>query len=133
MSHFVRAGDCPPERCQGRCCKQTGFWFDPTPVNEEFLYLQQVRGATVKEVGEKYLLLMDQVCQFLRQDGLCGLHPSVRKKDDELPERPDFCERWPEEPAQVALFPGCGYYFAECDCTDGRHEKIAQGTLQRSE
>lgn len=110
---WVRSGECPPERCQGRCCTHTGVWLDAS-VREikDFLKLQQVRGLSVFTNGSSLALLdMPQTCQYLTGEGLCGLHPSMNPNHN-LPTRPDYCEEWPTEPAQLIADPYCGFTFS---------------------
>lgn len=109
---WVRTGSCPPERCQGRCCKHIGLWFDVSPEVNAFLDTLKVRGAEIRRYGEKSLADIPQVCQYLTEDNLCGLHPDLNP-DPSLPDRPAFCEAWPEEPSQLALDPYCGFEFVE--------------------
>ncbi len=99
---WLREGECPPERCQGHCCTHIGIWYLGLD-NPTFLKSLQVRGVSVKEMGRDYLVDIPQRCQFLTDKGLCGLYGQ--------PERPDFCEIWPTEPAQLVNDPGCGFRF----------------------
>lgn len=103
-----RVGDCPPERCQGRCCQHIGLWIaDPA-----FVETLRARGVKVIEVNGHTLADIPQRCQYLTNKGLCSLHPDMNP-GPELPRRPDFCSRWPEEPAQLIADPYCGYQFIE--------------------
>ena len=108
---WKRTGDCPPERCQGRCCEHIGIWYDDTPDNAAFLDTLRVRGVKVKQLGEKQLVDIPQRCHWLRLDGLCGLHPDVIAAGQHLPQRPQFCWDWPQEPSQLLLDAHCGYSF----------------------
>lgn len=107
---WVREGNCPPERCQGRCCEHVGTWVSPSPDNEQFLAVLETRGVTVRRVGMSYLVDYPQRCQWLTDRGLCSLHPAMNPSPD-LPPRPDFCEEWPVDPSQTLLDPDCGYTF----------------------
>lgn len=72
---------------------------------QEFLETLFIRGVSVKihTESEKALVDIPQRCQYLTPDGLCGIYG--------LPERPSFCSRWPEEPAQLLNDPDCGFRF----------------------
>lgn len=109
---WVRTGDCPPEQCQGRCCKNIGVWFDVTPETAEFTDWLGVRGASTRVVGEKLLVSIPQRCQYLTAENLCALHPDMLPAPD-LPSRPEFCAQWPTEPSQLATHPYCGFRFQE--------------------
>lgn len=111
---WVREGSCPPEQCQGRCCKHIGTWYEPTPETKAFLSQLQIRGVDVKEVeleGGTTKLLVDypQTCQWLTKDNLCGLHPDMNPSSDKPP-RPDFCGDWPTHPNQL-INDDCGFSF----------------------
>lgn len=108
MAHWVRTGDCPPERCQGRCCSVVGLWFSNADAG--FLSLMRARGVKVLSGEEQSLVAIPQRCQFLTQDNLCALHPAM-KPSPELPKRPEFCDDWPTDPAQLVIHPECGYTF----------------------
>lgn len=133
MAGWERRGECPPSVCRGSCCQHTGMWFDKTPENESFLYAQQVRGFSVKEVGDKYLLDLNKPCQFVNAFGLCILHKDM-KPSPMLPKRPDFCAEWPTEPANLTNDPQCGFYFVWVDDDgvehDGPPKEISQHTLR---
>lgn len=107
---WVREGDCPPERCQGRCCKHIGSWVDIHPDNDPFVEALRVRGVGVHRVGGKFLIDVEQRCQYLTDRGLCSLHPAMNPPAD-LPPRPGFCEEWPVDPSQTLLDPECGFTF----------------------
>lgn len=112
---WVREGECPPERCQGRCCTHVGIWFnEPSEAVRDFLKLQQVRGLSVKGDGHDFLLDFPQRCKHLTTKGLCALHPSMNPSAD-LPRRPDFCEAWPSEPSQLINDEYCGFRFSWVD------------------
>lgn len=76
--------------------------------------LLQTRGVTVKtyesETERKHLALIDQRCQWLTDDNLCGLHPDMNPAPDSPP-RPDICGEWPTEPGQTLHHPHCGFRF----------------------
>lgn len=105
---WIREGECPPERCGGRCCEHIGLWFDDTPEARSFLETVAVRGVKVSMAGGKHLVDLHQRCQYLTKEGLCSLHPSMNPGPS-LPERPSFCEEWPTEPSQLLLHPYCGF------------------------
>lgn len=111
---WVREGSCPPERCQGRCCRHVGVWFGEAPGLGEYLELVRTRGVRVFDVelpgGEmRHLVDIDQRCQWLTGDNLCALHPEM-KPDESLPQRPPLCNDWPTEPAQL-IADDCGFTF----------------------
>ena len=108
-----RVGECPPERCRGRCCEHIGVWYDDTPDNRAFIDSLRVRGVKVKEAGGKLLVDIDQRCHWLRPDKLCGLHPDVIPVGSHLPQRPSFCWDWPQEPSQLINDLNCGFSFIE--------------------
>jgi hypothetical protein len=95
-----RVGECPPERCQGRCCKEIGIWISGVG-SEDFLELLRVRGVDVQEHGDLALVSIQQTCQHLTDKGLCGLYGK--------PERPKFCSDFPEEPSQLLRHTYCGF------------------------
>ena len=112
-----RVGECPPERCQGRCCEHIGVWYDDTPDNRAFLKTLQIRGVRLIESGGKVLVDLPQRCQYLTHNGLCALHPDMKYKlklttiSTDGVERPQFCSDWPQEPSQLINDPYCGYSF----------------------
>lgn len=105
---WVREGACPPERCQGRCCKHIGSWVSRDDESAKFLAALRTRGVDVYEVGDKYLIDVPQTCQYL-SEGLCKLHPAMKPPAD-LPTRPSFCDEWPTDPSQT-LLDDCGFSF----------------------
>lgn len=111
---WIREGSCPPERCQGRCCKHFGIWYDDTPNSREFLRTLQARGVEVYEAetagSTKFMARIEQTCQWLTGEGLCSLHPSMNPGPDKPP-RPEWCETWPTEPQQLVLDTYCGFRF----------------------
>ena len=108
---WLRSGECPPERCQGRCCTHVGIWFtEPDAEVKAFLKQQQVRGNSVKGDSLGFLLDIPQRCQYLTNEGLCSLHPDMNPIG--LPDRPQFCEDWPVEPSQLINDDYCGYAFS---------------------
>lgn len=98
---WIREGDCPPERCKGQCCDHLGIWFEVTASNSVFFDALTVRGLKISGMDNRALIQIPQRCQHLTDDGLCGIYDR----------RPEFCRRWPEEPAQQILTPDCGYSF----------------------
>jgi len=106
---WKRLGECPPSRCRGRCCEHIGAWYDNTEESRAFLGALRIRGLKVSEAGGKMLVDLPQRCQYLTVDGLCGLHPGMAPGPD-LPERPQFCWDWPQEPSQL-LLDDCGFRF----------------------
>lgn len=110
---WTRVGDCPPEQCQGRCCESIGTWFDITTETRSFMELLSTRGsAQVLEVEGKYLSRDLRPCQWLT-DGLCALHPDMNPVD--LPNRPQLCGEFPQEPSQIAIHPECGFRFVQSE------------------
>jgi hypothetical protein len=105
---WVREGDCPTERCRGRCCKHIGLWFPKE--GHDFAKSLAIRGVNVKEAAGMYLLDFQQKCQYLTGRGLCRLHPAMNPPAS-LPERPAFCGEWPTEPSQLLNDPYCGFTF----------------------
>lgn len=69
--------------------------------------------AEVLEVEGKYLARDLRPCQWLNDQKLCSLHPDIRSEGS--PPRPDLCEAFPSEPAQVLLHPHCGFRFEYID------------------
>lgn len=106
---WVREGECPPERCRGRCCEHAGIWFNQDEASQQFLAMLQFRGVTVLEGGGKYLADVPVVCRYLKE-GLCRLHPDMAPGPD-LPARPVLCDEWPTEPGQLVADPQCGFRF----------------------
>ena len=104
---WVRQGECPPERCQGRCCEHVGIWLGDDAL--PFVQVLKVRGIQVLEdkrdlMGtNRYLVKFPQRCQHLTDDGLCGIYGKA--------ERPQFCSDWPQEPAQLINDNYCGFSF----------------------
>ena len=104
---WIRQGECPPERCQGRCCEHVGVWFGDNAL--AFIEVMRARGVQVLEdkrdlLGtNRYLVKFPQRCQHLTKEGLCGIYGK--------PERPQFCSDWPQEPAQTINDPYCGFSF----------------------
>lgn len=118
---WVREGDCPPERCQGRCCDHIGIWYDKlTPGVVDFMSLLKTRGFEVMGDDSRYFLKIDQRCQHLTADGLCALHPAMHPNPN-LPRRPKLCNEWPTEPAQLISVPECGYTFSWSEEEIGVH------------
>ena len=107
---WKRMGECPPERCRGRCCEHIGAWYDDTAENRAFLEALKVRGVKVIEAGGKVLVDLPQRCQYLTADGLCGLHPDMKDRLQPVA-RPQFCWDWPQEPSQLINDPDCGFSF----------------------
>src|SRR3990167_3804932 len=113
---WQRVGECPPDRCRGRCCEHIGAWYDDTVENRAFLEALKVRGVKVIEAGGEMLVELPQRCQYLTADGLCSLHPDMKdglklttiRTDDVI--RPQFCWDWPQEPSQL-LLDDCGFRF----------------------
>lgn len=99
---WIREGECPPERCQGRCCEHIGLWY-PVSTAREFLQTLVIRGIDVKSDGVMALVDIPQRCQHLTAEGLCGIYGK--------PERPQFCADWPTEPAQLINDENCGFSF----------------------
>ena len=106
---WIRVGDCPPERCQGRCCKHIASWF---PVEPQFQELLEVRGADVEVHGDQMLVAIPQRCQYLTDNNLCALHPSMNP-DPALPSRPVVCNDWPTHPSHLMSDLYCGFSFIE--------------------
>ena len=100
---WKRVGECPPEQCGGDCCKRIGLWYDDTPDARLFLGTLAIRGVEVTRVGDKHLVDLPQTCQFLTEQGRCGIYNQ--------PERPQFCADWPIDPSQLLLHPHCGFRF----------------------
>ena len=105
---WKRLGDCPPERCQGRCCEHVGIWFGDDDAARAFLEVLRVRGVHVLDLPDEkgathHLVRLNQRCQHLTLEGLCGLYGT--------PERPQFCSDWPQEPGQLVNDPACGFRF----------------------
>lgn len=104
---WVRQGECPPERCRGRCCEHVGVWFGDDAL--PFIEVMKARGIQVLEdrrdvMGtNRYLVKFPQRCQHLTEEGLCGIYGK--------PERPQFCSDWPQEPSQLVNDPYCGFSF----------------------
>lgn len=95
---WVREGECPPERCQGQCCKHVGIWLEP----EADAIWMQTRGLEVKAVGERFIVDIPQRCAHLTDNNLCDLYGQ--------PSRPKNCEDWPISPSNT-LLDDCGYTF----------------------
>lgn len=111
---WQRLGECPPERCQGRCCEHIGVLYSDKPDALPFLKLLQTRGVRVVGDGVNFLAEVPQRCQHLTAGGLCSLHPSMHQKPG-APRRPDLCEEWPTEPWHLTLDPYCGFSFEWVD------------------
>ena len=110
---WTRSGSCPPSQCKGSCCRSIGIWFLDALYKPEmmpFLKLLQVKGVKVYEKDNDYLADIPFVCQYLTPKGLCGLHPDLHPNHN-LPHRPEMCEDWPTEPAQLLNNPECGFTF----------------------
>lgn len=103
---WIREGECPPERCKGRCCEHVGLWIDDRAVARAFA----VRGMKVAQKDGKYLVDTPQRCQYLTARGKCSLHPALNPPPH-LPRRPQFCADWPQEPSQLLNDPQCGFTF----------------------
>ena len=118
---WKRVGECPPERCRGRCCEHIGAWYDDTPENRAFLDTLRVRGVKLQRHGDKYLVDLPQRCQYLTAAGLCNLHPDMRDKVKagggthitDFVQRPQFCWDWPQHPSQLLNDEDCGFSFIE--------------------
>ena len=107
---WERQGDCPPERCQGRCCRHFGIWItDPGIEMRLFLKSALIRGLNIKGKDGNFLIDLPFICQYLTDGGLCALHPDMRPAMH-LPKRPAFCDDWPTEPAQL-INDDCGFSF----------------------
>ena len=106
---WVRYGDCPPERCKGRCCRHVGVFFEEPPWTP-FLELLAVRGARVLTGGGGCLVELPQRCQWLSSKGRCRLHPDMHPTR-QMPARPRNCSEWPTHPDQLALDRDCGFSF----------------------
>lgn len=111
---WVREGECPPERCQGRCCTHIGSWVPASEENDDYVEVLRARGVAVHRVGMMWLTDIQQRCQWLSDEGLCRLHPAMNPSEN-LPERPQFCEDWPVDPSQTLTDPYCGYTFRWVD------------------
>lgn len=96
---WIRSGSCPPERCQGQCCKHVALWLDSDPAITQWL---SARGLTQMESGGRVLVDFPQTCPHLTDQNLCDLY--------NLPSRPDLCVEWPTEPSQI-LLDDCGFTF----------------------
>lgn len=107
---WKRVGDCPPERCKGRCCKHAGVTFNDDAEAHVFVEMMAVRGAKVLAGGGKLLVEFPQTCQWLTGKGRCSLHPAMNPSPN-LPARPLNCDAWPTHPDQLALDPDCGFSF----------------------
>ena len=107
---WIRSGDCPPEQCKGRCCKEVGVWFDVTAETRPFLDALEVRGHRIGVMeGGKALAMLPAKCQWLTGRGRCQLHPDMHPSLN-FPQRPAFCNDWPTEPSQI-LAHDCGFSF----------------------
>ncbi len=113
---WVREGDCPPEKCGGRCCEHIGLWFDHN--DPDFIHSLETRGVPIRHFKDKVLVELHQRCQYLTKEGLCGLHPSM-EPEPSLPSRPEFCNDWPTEPGQMLIDPNCGFTFKWVDDSVG--------------
>jgi len=69
----------------GTCCKYLEFALDKTDINTEFY---KARGLTVYEYDDHIIVVVDHVCQHLRDDNTCSVHD-----DDRMPEA---CKIWPQ-------------------------------------
>lgn len=99
---WVRSGSCPPERCQGQCCKHIGMWVEPD-ADAEWL---RTRGIPTTLVGFRYLADIPQRCAHLTDNNLCDLY--------NLPSRPQSCVDWPVDPSNT-LLDDCGFKFSWVD------------------
>lgn len=109
---WIREGECPPERCKGRCCTHVGIFFPES--EKDFARLMHIRGVQVGKAASTYLFDFKQRCQYLTADGLCGLHPSMDPLPS-MPVRPVYCDNWPTEPSQLLADPYCGFTFRWVD------------------
>ena len=136
MPRWDRRGDCPPERCQGHCCRHVVVWYEhPTPRVESWLYQQQVRQGTedcVKQLPNgTYALDLPQRCEFLTDNNLCALHPAMNPPAG-YPPRPEVCDDGPFEPAGLIFdgpegeWPGCGFTFV---LVDDEGNEIDEGSV----
>lgn len=96
---YIRKGSCPPERCQGQCCKKLAFFLKGYLPDEavDFFKLRGVRVITDSETVE---LMFDMTCPKLTEDNLCSIYE----------ERPDTCRIFPAEPRHIREI-DCGFYF----------------------
>ena len=89
-----RVGSCL--RC-GACCRIIGFAVDLSiPDIIDWL---RARGC---EIHGTDMAVLKFPCPHLNPLGDCDLHG---------PDKPEICQRWPEEPSD--LTPGCGFSFTE--------------------
>lgn len=112
MTQWKRIGDCPPERCQGRCCEHVGIWLagDGLDMTTEWL---EARGFQIIMVGDHTLANLHHSCPHL-SEGLCSLHPDMNPPEG-APKRPVLCDIWPSEPSHLANHPYCGFSFVEAE------------------
>ncbi len=104
---YERAGECPPELCQGRCCEFVTF--GPFLAQPGAGRWAELHGLDVHEIqvpgttGTAQMVNIPIPCTALTGEGLCSLHGTE--------DRPQVCGDWPQSPLDLLETPFCGYSF----------------------
>lgn len=99
---FERVGECPPEHCQGRCCRS--MFFGPYPADADHIEWASLHeGLDVVRTGDFVILDFKNPCSALSESGLCSLYDTS--------ERPQVCDEWPRSPVDLLATPYCGFSF----------------------
>ena len=113
-----RVGECLG--CGSNCCS-----FAAIPVNldreqhADYLLWLSYHDIEIKDIeGVGQLAILPIQCKQLQPDGKCALYGQ--------PERPIMCERWPQQPWEIALMAEkgqreCGFSFVKEEVLSGSH------------